>query len=85
MCASKWINKNLFDNYVEEKSKEASEKNNLIRRSDFVWQSPQAGTSEKAKVYEGRFLPDQKGKFTKKSFDKVPLIRQFADTKPVLL
>lgn len=66
MCASKWINKNLFDNYVEEKSKEASEKNNLIRRSDFVWQSPQAGTSEKAKVYEGRFIPDQKGKFTKK-------------------
>lgn len=66
MCASKWINKDLFSSYVDEKQNEISEKSNTVRRSEFVWQSPQAGTSEKAKVYEGRFIPDQKGKFTKK-------------------
>jgi hypothetical protein len=66
MCASKWISKNLFENYVEEKQKETSEKPSFVRRTDSVWQSPQAGTPEKAKVYEGRFIPDQRGKFTKK-------------------
>lgn len=64
--ASKWINQKLFSGYVEEKSKEIEPKTNQLRRSDFVWASPQKGTSEKAKIYEGRFLPDQKGKFTKK-------------------
>lgn len=68
MCASKWINKNLFTEYAKEKEKEITEKTNNLRRSDFVWASPQAGTSEKAKVYEGRFLPDKKGKFTRKYY-----------------
>lgn len=64
---SKWINTKLFENYVQEKEKE-KEPSSSMRRSDFVWPSPQAGTSEKAKVYEGRFIPDQKGKFTQKYF-----------------
>jgi len=68
MGQSKWINAKLFDNYVGEKQKEISEVKNPIRRQDFVWQSPQAGTAEKAKVYEGRFIPDQKGCFTRKYF-----------------
>jgi hypothetical protein len=65
---SKWINKELFSKYTEEKEKETTEKSSTMRRSEFVWQSPQAGTSEKAKVYEGRFLPDKNGRFTKKYF-----------------
>lgn len=67
MCASKWISKSLFENYVNEKQQETVEKP-AMRRSDFVWASPQAGTYDKAKVYSGRFLPDQKGHFTKKYF-----------------
>jgi len=65
---SKWINKNLFESYAVEKEKETTEKTSSMKRSDFVWTSPQAGTSEKAKIYEGRFLPDKKGKFTKKYY-----------------
>ncbi len=64
--ASKWISKNLFENYVEEKQKEVSEKPNTMRRMDYVWPSPSMGTEQKPKIYEGRFLPDQRGKFTKK-------------------
>jgi hypothetical protein len=64
--SSKWISKNLFENYVEEKQKEVSEKPNTMRRMDYVWPSPPMGTELKPKIYEGRFLPDQRGKFTKK-------------------
>lgn len=63
---SKWINKKLFESYVAEKEKEVSEKPNFMKRSDFVWQSPTAGTVDKPKVYEGRLLPDPKSKFTMK-------------------
>lgn len=66
--ASKWLNQKLFSSYVEEKEKEITEKTNTLRRSDFVWQSPQAGTAEKAKIYEGRFLPDPKSRFTQRYF-----------------
>jgi len=31
-----------------------------------VWETPQKGTSDRPKVYEGRFLPDPKGNFYKK-------------------
>lgn len=65
---SKWLSKNLFDGFAEEKVKEVEDKGTGLRRSDFVWQTPQAGTADKAKIYEGRFLPDPKGKFTKKYF-----------------
>ena len=66
--ASKWISKNLFENYVEEKQKEVSEKPNTMRRMDYVWPSPPMGTELKPKMYQGRFLPDQRGKFTKKYY-----------------
>ena len=68
MGSSKWINKDLFSAYAEQKQNETTEKTNFVSRSDLVWKSPQAGTAEKAKVYEGRFLCDPKGKFTKKYF-----------------
>lgn len=63
---SKWINKDLFKNYVEEKEKE--EERTTTRRIDRVWPTPEVGTVDKPKVYEGRFLPDPKGNFTKKYF-----------------
>lgn len=66
MCASKWIDKNLFDNYATEKEQEKDKSVN--KRSDIVWATPEAGTEDKPKIYEGRFLPDLKGKFTKSYF-----------------
>lgn len=65
--SSKWINRDLFNAYTEEKANEATtQTNSALRRSEFVWQSPQAGTADRPKVYEGRFIPDQKGRFTRK-------------------
>ena len=65
--ASKWIQKALFENYVAEKEKEEAPQQ-FVKRSDKVWPTPEMGTAEKAKVYEGRFIPDPKGRFTKKYF-----------------
>ena len=64
---SKWINKSLFENYAQQKEKEEAPQQ-FIKRSERVWPTPEMGTAEKAKVYEGRFLPDPKGSFTKKYF-----------------
>jgi hypothetical protein len=66
---TKWVNKALFDKYVETKEKEEEEKKpGGMFRSNMVWRTPQAGTVDKPKVYEGRFLPDKKGNFTKKYY-----------------
>ncbi len=62
---SKWIQKDLFASYVQEKEKEEAPQQ-FTKRSDKVWPTPEMGTADKAKVYEGRFIPDPKGKFTKK-------------------
>ena len=65
---SKWIKKELFKDFQEEKKKEADAPQQQfgLRRSDLVWETPQKGSSERPKVYEGRFLPDPKGNFYKK-------------------
>ena len=62
---SKWINKDLFDDFRKEKVEE-KESSGSFRRSDMLWDTPQKGTVEQAKVYEGRFLQDPNGKFYKK-------------------
>ncbi|HRR49462.1 MAG TPA: hypothetical protein P5293_05860 [Bacteroidales bacterium] len=67
MC-SKWIKKDLFDQFVEEKQQEETTKKSAPRRSETVWQTPSMGTQDKAKVYEIRFLPDPKGKFYKRFY-----------------
>lgn len=59
---SKWIDENLFNQFVEQKAKEA-DKPAGPRRSEIVWKTPERGTPDKPKVYEGRFLPDKKGNF----------------------
>lgn len=62
---SKWINKDLFDDFRKEKVEE-KDTSGSFRRSDMLWDTPQKGTVEQAKVYEGRFLQDPNGKFYKK-------------------
>lgn len=65
MGSSKWVNKALFENYVQEKEKEEAPQQ-YVKRSDLIFPTPEMGTAEKAKVYEFRFIPDNKGNFTKK-------------------
>jgi len=60
---SQWIDKDLFSKFAEEKSKEQDSPTAGPRRLDIVWQTPEKGTPERAKNYEGRFLPDTKGNF----------------------
>lgn len=62
---SKWIDKELFDDFQKEKTEE---KDNEGFRSENVWATPEKGTTENPKVYEGRFLPDPKGKFYKRYY-----------------
>ena len=66
---SKWIDKELFNQYAEEKEKEQDvTKNQMFRKLDFVWPTPKAGTVSTAEVYEGRWLTDPKKRFTKKYY-----------------
>lgn len=66
---SKWINKDLFDDFQKEKVEEKETSSGGFRRSDLLWETPDKGTLDQPKVYEGRFLPDPTGKsFYKKYF-----------------
>lgn len=66
---SKWIKKDLFESFQKEKieEKDTSNSGGFIR-SNLVWDTPQKGTVEQAKVYEGRFLPDPEGEFYKRYY-----------------
>lgn len=65
---SKWIKKDLFSDFQQQKKEEADapQQGFGVRRMDVVWETPQKGTAERPKIYEGRFLPDSKGGFYKK-------------------
>jgi len=64
---SKWISKDLFNDFQKEKKAEADKPNDYgMRRSDIIWETPVKGTQEKPKTYEGRLLPDIDGGFYKK-------------------
>ena len=67
---SRWINKDLFNKFVNEKKseKESSSDREYVKRSELTWKNPEKGTTEKAKVYVGRFLPDPDGNFYVKYF-----------------
>ena len=67
MCASKWVSKDLFAKYVEEKENEVDERPSGFRK-EITWPTPKAGTADKPKVYEGRLLTDSKGIPTKKYY-----------------
>jgi hypothetical protein len=53
---SKWINKDLFDDFRKEKVEEKESSGGGVRRSEMIWDTPQRGTTENPKIYEGRFL-----------------------------
>lgn len=63
---SKWIDKELFNDFQKEKTEEKD--NSGFNRSDKLWATPDKGTTENPKVYEGRFIPDSKGKFYKRYY-----------------
>lgn len=68
---SKWINTDAFEKFQGQKKEEVEnqpEKGSGLRRSDFVWQTPEKGTSDRPKIYVGRFLQDKKGVPYKKYF-----------------
>ena len=60
---SKWIDKKLFEEFQSEKIEEKdNEGSGGVGRAN-LWPTPQKGSIENPKVYEGRFIPDPKGKF----------------------
>ena len=65
---SKWINKKYFDEYTKNKENENTGTSDDFDRLNRMWRTPVKGTVESPKVYEGRFLPDPKGKFTLRFF-----------------
>lgn len=61
---SKWINTDAFSKFQGQKKEEQEsqpEAGSGLRRSDFVWQTPEKGSSDRPKIYTGRFLVDKKG------------------------
>jgi len=65
--ASKWINKDLFNNFQKEKKEEVEKPvSGGFKRMDQIWPTPEKGTVDKPKIYEGRFIPDKNGNFYKK-------------------
>jgi hypothetical protein len=62
---SKWINKDLFSKFQDQKKEEKEAPRSTVRRSDFVWPTPDKGTDTDPKVYKLRFLPDPNGNFYK--------------------
>ena len=63
---SKWINKDAFGKFQEQKKEEKTQKTSFgIRRSEMVWDTPQKGTETVAKEYTGRFIPDPNDIFYK--------------------
>ncbi len=65
---SKWIKKDLFEDFKKEKIEEKDTSTGGFRRSDLLWETPDKGSVEQAKVYEGRFVPDPKGEFYKRYY-----------------
>lgn len=63
---SKWIDKELFNDFQKEKTEEKD--SDGFNRSEKLWATPEKGTTENPKVYEGRFIPDPKGKFYKRYY-----------------
>lgn len=57
---SKWIKKDLFNDFKKKKKQEKEETSSNLKRSELVWENPKKGTTEKPKIYEGRLLADPK-------------------------
>ena len=64
---SKWIDKEVFEDFQKEKIEEKDNEGGA-NRSAKLWITPEKGSIENPKVYEGRFVPDPKGKFYKRYY-----------------
>lgn len=64
---SKWIKgkQELFEKFKEQKKKEVESQPAGPRRSDITWKTPEKGTIEKPKNYQGRLLMDPNDEFYK--------------------
>lgn len=65
---SKWINKDLFSKFQDQKKEEKEAPKSSARRSDLVWPTPDKGTDTDPKVYKVRFLTDPAGLFYKQYY-----------------
>ena len=64
-----WVNAESFNKFVDEKKqeKEPVSSGGFKRKLELMWKNPSRGQStDKPKVYTGRFLPDPKGQYYKK-------------------
>lgn len=66
--ASKWLNKNKVDEFIKERRDDELREEEKNRSYGEKWPNPEAGTTEKAKVYELRLLPDKNGNFYMKIY-----------------
>ena len=64
---SKWIDKDLFDEFQKEKIEE-KDNSGGANRSALLWPTPEKGSIENPKVYEGRFVPDPKKQLYKRYY-----------------
>lgn len=65
---SKWVNTEKFKKFQEQKKKEQETPVRQGVNRSLVWQTPEKGSTERPKVYEGRFLPDKNNDYYKKYF-----------------
>jgi len=63
---SKWINKDLFTKFQEQKKNEQEKAPTGAGRMEIIWKNPDKGTIDKPRIYEGRFLTDPNGRFYEK-------------------
>ncbi len=62
---SKWLKgkEDLFQKFTEKKKQEQERTPVGIRRKDIVWPTPEKGTQEKPRIYQGRLLIDPDDNF----------------------
>lgn len=61
---SKWVDDSAFKSFRERKKTEDDNKpSGGNDRMSVVWKTPEKGTTDRPKIYEGRFLQDPKGVF----------------------
>ena len=66
---SKWLKKDSYDMFADKKTKEAEQQDTQVGGGFYnKWKNPKMGTTEKAKEYKVRLLPDIKEGFYKDYF-----------------
>ncbi|MFW6129965.1 MAG: hypothetical protein ACOC56_02200 [Atribacterota bacterium] len=65
---SKWIDDDVFNNFVKEKKEEEENNKRNYETFNYVWPNPQKGTAKKPSIYTIRFMMDKNKKFYEKYF-----------------